>query len=245
MPHGWTHDIAVVLAAHGDRAGPTRNTALLRHRDALDHGRAFRHVTAGVLKGEPVLETALAEAAQSGAARILVYPVFMADGYFVRKVLAERVAQYGLKTADLLPPLGIDPGLAALVHADAIAAAEAAGYEASGSRLLLVGHGSELGPASANATRGTAARVRRLGRFQHVDVAFLEEAPFLDAALTASPLPTVVAGFFSGDGLHAGEDVPAHIAQAGVRAVYAGAIGASEQVAALIAAAVMAHIRAV
>jgi sirohydrochlorin ferrochelatase len=244
MSHGWKPDIALILAAHGDRAGEARNRLLQRHRDALIAEHGFPFVEAGVLKGEPELETALAAAERSGAARILVYPVFMADGYFVRKVLAERVARSTHAPYDILPPLGIDAGIAQLILAEALTAARGAGYAAAASRLLLVGHGSELGPASANSTNAAAAQVRQAGGFAEVDVAFLEEPPFLETALAASALPTVVSGFFSGDGLHAGEDVPGHIDQSRAHAVYAGSIGASAAIPALIAAAIATAVKA-
>lgn len=232
---GWQRDTAVVLAAHGDRAGATPNATLLAHRDALTAISNFSAVTAGTLKGDPSLEDALAAAAASGASRILLYPFFMADGYFTGTVVPRRIADAGLAgRIQILPPLGLDPLLAPLIHATAIAAGQSAGMEVSRARLLLVGHGSELGPASANATRAMLARVAALGGFSGFDAAFLEEPPFLDAQLAAGEAPMVVSGFFSGDGLHAGEDVPEALAATSRPAVYAGSIGTSDQIPRLI-----------
>ncbi len=123
----------------------------------------------------------------------------------------------------------------ALIHAEALAAARTARDRRIGSRLLLVGHGSELGPASANATRAAAERIAGLGGFAEVVTAFLEEPPFLDEQLAGDALPTIVAGFFSGDGLHAGEDVPQAIRETGANAIYAGPIGGSPAIPGLIA----------
>jgi sirohydrochlorin ferrochelatase len=58
--------------------------------------------------------------------------------------------------------------------------------------------------------------------------------------LRASAAPAVVAGFFFGNGLHAGEDVPDAITETGANAVYTGAIGNTPAVAPLIAAALTA-----
>ena len=75
---------------------------------------------------------------------------------------ARDIFQHALSEATVatpmrrLPPLGLEPGIADLVLADAISAAEAAGYVLSDSNLLVVGHGSKFGPASANATRKVA-----------------------------------------------------------------------------------------
>jgi sirohydrochlorin ferrochelatase len=231
--------LAAVLVAHGDRGGATPN-ATLAAQAAEIRKRLDIPVFAGVLKGEPDLEQALAHAAASGAARIAVYPLFMADGYFVQKV-RDRVTAAGLRTEPLvLTPLGLDPGLPGILVQEAEATARRSGFDAAASRLLIVGHGSKLGPASASATRKVAARAALSRRFATVTTAFLEEDPFIDDALRAGPAPTVVAGFFFGDGMHGGEDVPEAIAETGANAVYTGAIGNSPAVASLIAAALLA-----
>lgn len=234
--------LAIVLASHGDRGGASPNAALKAQAEAV---RALTglSVTTGVLKGEPTVEQALAEAAASGAARIAVYPLFMADGYFVQKVLRERIEAAGLTPEPrLLAPLGLDPRLSDILVDEAIGTAEKAGLDPLSSRLLVVGHGSKLGPASATATRKAATRAALARRFASVATAFLEEEPFLEDALHAAAAPTVVAGYFFGAGLHAGEDVPDIIVEAGARAIYTGAIGNSPAVAPLIAAALNAEL---
>lgn len=228
---------AAVLVSHGDRGGAAPNSALRAQAEAVRALTGIAAISAGVLKGEPTLEQALAEAIGSGPETIAVYPLFMADGYFVQKV-RQRVLALGIaREPKILAPLGLDPGLPDLIVGEALTAAEAAGYDPASSRLLIVGHGSKLGPASATATRKAAARVALTRRFVSVTTAFLEEEPFVEDALRASTAPTVVAGFFFGDGMHAGEDVPEAIAETGANAVYTGAIGNSPAVAPLIAAA--------
>ncbi|MDQ8700818.1 CbiX/SirB N-terminal domain-containing protein [Hyphomicrobium sp. LHD-15] len=234
--------LAAVLVAHGDRGGTSPNAALESQAEAVRKLTGLRVFT-GVLKGERTIEHALAEAATSGAASIAVYPLFMADGYFVNKV-RERIAAAGLASEPkLLIPLGLDPTLSDVLVNEAIATAEQEGFDPSKSRLLVVGHGSKLGPASASATRKAAARAALARRFASVTTAFLEEDPFLDDALRVTSAPTVVAGFFFGNGMHAGEDVPEAIAETGANAIYTGAIGNSPAAAPLIAAALSAAAR--
>lgn len=228
-------DLAVVLAAHGDRGAGFTNAALLAHRHVLDNAACFASVTAGVLNGTPGLDEALATAAASSADRIAVYPFFMADGFFVRTRLAERIAAANLpKRWEIFPPLGIDPGLPALMLDHAEAAAVTAGFAPAASTLLVVGHGSKFGPASANATRDAAAIVADAGVFAAVTTAFLEEPPSIAEALRAARGPVVVSGFFSGEGMHAGDDVPTAIANSKSRAVYAGPVGGLTTVSELI-----------
>jgi sirohydrochlorin cobaltochelatase len=234
-----SRQIAAVLASHGDRGGEAPNTALRAQAEAVRALTGIECVATGVLKGEPTLEQALAEAAASGATAVRVYPLFMADGYFVQKVRERMLAAGVVPEPKILPPLGLDPGLPDLLVREAIATAEAAGFDPALARLLIVGHGSKLGPASATATRQAAARAALARRFASVATAFLEEDPFLDDALRATAGPTVVAGFFFGDGMHAAEDVPAAIADSRATAVYTGPIGNSPAVAPLIAAALI------
>ena len=230
------HSVAVVLAAHGDRGGGFTNSALLAHRDALRSAGRFACVSAGVLKGDPDLESALAEATTSGASSIAVYPFFMADGFFVRKRLTDRLNEAQLKLPwHMLPPLGIDPDLPGLMIAHACACAASSGIKPPASSLLIVGHGSKFGPASAEATRAAAARVESEGVFAAITTAFLEEPPSIQDALRKMSGPIIVSGFFSGDGMHAGDDVPDAIAESGVSAIYAGPIGGQRSVSELIA----------
>jgi sirohydrochlorin ferrochelatase len=239
MDNSWQENIAVVLAAHGDRgeahAAGRANQTLIMHRDRLRERSTFAAVTAGVLKGDLTLEAALSAADLPHVRHIAVFPMFMADGYFVRKILPQRISEAKLRRpVTLLRPLGLDPELVGLIAERAEAAAQGAGFQIRTSRLLLVGHGSELGPDSANATMAAVEALRARGTFNEVEAAFLEEAPFLSEALAVRRLPTIVAGFMSGDGLHAGEDIPAAIAESGANAIYSGPIGNSPEIPNLI-----------
>lgn len=246
-------NVAVVLAAHGDLGSQSqsperqKNQALLNHVSDLQNSGMFSSVSAGVIKGAPALEVAFAEVLKSDPQQIIVYPFFMADGYFVKTVLTKRLAQMNCpKPVQVCPPLGLDPGLPPLLLANAHNAAQTAGLEITDTRLLIVGHGSKFGPASAEATRRAATAVRGLEActFACVEVAFLEEKPFLADQIDAGGRKTLVSGFFNGDGLHAGEDVPAAIEAADADAVYAGPIGRLPEIAPLIEAAILTECRA-
>lgn len=230
---------ALVLAAHGERQVPEPNRLLAGHAEALGQRLAPMPVACGVLNGEPSLESALQDIGAKGVERLLVYPFFMADGYFVEQVLPRRIAESGVGLApDILAPLGLDPGLDRLMMDDALDAARADGFEPGETRLLVVGHGSKFGPASADATRAMAERLRGREQFAKVDTAFLEEPPFIADALKNGEGPVVVSGFFASDGMHSSRDVPDAIAQSRARAVYTGPVGAQDAVRDLVAAAV-------
>lgn len=236
-------DVAVILAAHGDRGGDNPNSTLLGHCAALAHDGIFHSVSAGILRGEPPLEVAVHAALAGGAKALAVYPMFMAEGYFTRKVLIQRLAALEIPIdVHVLAPLGADPRLPSLMLRQALDTASKHGFPPDATRLLIVGHGSKIGPASADATRAVATVVAEERRFARVETAFLEEPEFLDDALSREGnLPTVVLGFFSGDGLHAAEDVPEAIAETRANAVYAGSIGKLADLPALIRASLTAE----
>jgi sirohydrochlorin ferrochelatase len=238
-PDPLSRSPVLVVAAHGDRGGADPNAVLIRQVSELAARGCFRAVELGLLNGEPSLEAALAAAAGWGRA-FVVLPFFMAGGYFAETVLERRIREAGHEgRVRLLRPLGLDPGLPGLIAGAAMARAAAAGLDAKRSSLLLVGHGSEIGPASRLSTEAAAFAIRRRDLFAEVTAAFIEEAPLVAEALAGLRQPTVVFGFLSGDGLHAGEDIPAAIAASRRPALYAGSAGTLAGVPALIEAAVL------
>ncbi|MGH1418468.1 MAG: CbiX/SirB N-terminal domain-containing protein [Hyphomicrobiaceae bacterium] len=220
---------AIVLVAHGDRGNARQNSALATHVGALESDRSFHFVAGGLLNGEPNLQTALLAAKAAKPERIFVYPLFMAAGYFVEKIIPEELKKAGCGDISIiLPPLGRDQGLPPAMLARAVGVAREANLSPATARLLVVGHGSKSGsPASQRATQHFAAQLRGAGVFKEVEVALLEEAPFLPDVLKSSNRPTVVVGYFYGAGLHASEDVPAAIEETGADALYTGSVGRS------------------
>ncbi len=231
--------IAVVLAAHGDRGSSERNAVLRRHAENLKLRALFKAVTYGVLNGKPPLIDALGDADRVNADQVLVYPFFMSEGYFVKKILAERIEQSGVSApVHILQPLGLDPLLPGLLGRRSVSAAQDGGLDPAQARLLIVGHGSKFGRASAEATEAIANKVRATSAFLKVTTAFLEEPPFVADALAAEKIPTVVAGFFSAEGMHGHDDVPDAIKAAGTFCVYTRPIGSDPGISKLIEAAI-------
>lgn len=232
--------VGAIVVGHGERGRDFSNAILRGHAKAVGDALPAIPVAAGVLSGLPTVEAALAKVANSGARTILVYPYFMAAGFFVGTKIPKRIAEAGFAgRCRVLAPLGADPGLPPLIMRKAIDVAETQLEKpASQCRLLLAGHGSKVSRASAEATEAVATELRAAGRFASVVTAFLEEAPFLTDVVAADAKPTVIVGFFNGDGLHAGEDVPEAMADAIGPVAYTGAIGGMPEVAGLIANAI-------
>lgn len=234
--------LALILAAHGETGVRYPNRALGAHADALKDSAGCLCTGYGVLNGEPDLTAALAQAVSAGAEEFLIYPFFMSDGYFVKQLLPEKLAAAGVEDrARVLPPLGHDPGIAGVMMGQAIAAAENAGFAPAKSRLLVIGHGSKSMPASARATRRISRDLDAMGKFMNVEVAFLEEPPFLLNALAAHKGECVVSGFFASNGIHSTHDVPGTLEETGSPAVYSGPVGVSAEVRKLVVEAVRRH----
>lgn len=231
---------AVLLAAHGDRGADKSNKSLKRHVEEIAETAVFHSVACGFLNGEPGIEEALNGllAVPDGASpieQLLIYPFFMSAGYFTNTVLPKRVLNAKPQVPyAFMEPLGFDAGLLELCETEALAAAAAQGFQPRQSRMLIVGHGSTKSNASKGATECFAAGVAAISAFARIDTCYLEEMPFLDAALDATEQPTVVAGLFAGDGLHAREDVPGALMETGGAQVYTGSLGRSPEIAQMV-----------
>jgi sirohydrochlorin ferrochelatase len=223
----------LLLVAHGERGPGASNRSLAAHAARIAALWPARWVGAAVLHGVPPLEEALEEAGRR-VEHILVYPVFMSSGRMVTRVLPQRLAGAAMPARiTSMAPLGTDRRLAPLLLQESLNAARAAGLAPRQTRLLVVGHGSR-------SAREPAASVLRVvddlsgGVFASVEPAFIEETPLLGDALRSRADPTVIAGFLSGEGIHACRDVLAAMKEAGAPAAYTGPIGAHPRVSALI-----------
>ncbi|HXK53069.1 MAG TPA: CbiX/SirB N-terminal domain-containing protein [Hyphomicrobiales bacterium] len=232
----------LLIIAHGERGGAAENSLVHDLVTRLRASSRFARVEAGFIRSEPPLEEA---AARLSGTRMTVYPLFMSDGYYVRRAIPERLAasgHAGTGAPSILPPLGLDPGLVPLGEEIALEAVAAAGLESAGTHLLAVAHGSSKSGESAACARSVAAQIEARGQFASVSVAFLEEHPFLEAALKTQPGPAALLGLFAGDGLHAAEDLPGALAASGRRdIVLAGSLGGDRRLADLVAAAITAQ----
>ena len=213
---------------------PRTEAAIVAHGQPGDPGPLQAQIAAlagevqALLPGWRVHGATLADPASLAPLRgvRLVYPLFMAEGWFTRSELPRRLREAGAEGFAVLRPLGLDP---ALVPVGQRLAQDAAGDPAA-TALVVAGHGSGKSRGSAEATRAFAAA---LTGFRSVEVAFLEEPPFLGDVRPqgrALCLP-----FFATAASHTTQDIPA--AWPGP---IAPAVGLAPEVPALIAAALRA-----
>jgi sirohydrochlorin ferrochelatase len=235
------HQFGVLIAAHGGRDVDRRsNESIVCLAENVAALIGDVQVMAGFVSGVPTIGDAITGLA---AQNVIVYPLFMADGYFGRTVLnrlveeAKRGRQGGSIT--VLPPLGLDPALADLAVTKAESAATSLGMSPKQVTLVLLAHGSARSRASAIAAERVAINARAHGLFADVRVSFLDEAPSLKMAVAEIEGAIAVAGLFSGDGLHGGNDAKRLMMQLDRNdVIYVGNIGLYSGLEKLIAAAV-------
>lgn len=134
-----------------------------------------------------------------------IFPMFMADGWFVSKVLPRR-----LNGADLpiLPPLGFHTALPDVAAQGIQAALTERAWELTESHVLLAAHGSAKGPKAAASANAFAELLRQRLPGLTITTGFVEEAPFLSDAARTLPPQSLCLPFFALEGEHCREDIP-------------------------------------
>jgi sirohydrochlorin ferrochelatase len=236
-------NVAVLLAAHGERRPEAGNEGAFQLARALARRGLVAEVAVGFISGTPSVREALARLT---AGRILVYPLFASSGYFTRDRLVQLLdeAKGDSREIEMLPPLGLDPGLPDLVRDQAARSARDHGFAPEACTLILLAHGSKRNPASRQATEQVARAIEKFAAFSEVVVAFLEEPPSLDKAAASIRGPAVVVGLFSGEGLHGAKDAPRLVARLDrSEIVFAGIMGSGPGIEELVAQAVTAALK--
>ena len=220
-----------LILAHGqpsDPAGPEAEIAALAGRVAAD------------LPGWRVEGTTLAapgglEGALDRLDRPLLFPFFMADGWFLRRALPDRLAAAGRPDLPRTLPFGLLPATEDLAAAILDRALAARGWAAADTTLVCAAHGSGRSAAPAQAARATtAALAARLG-FGDSGTGFVEEAPFLAEALAGTGARALCLPLFVARWGHVLTDLPEAAETAGFRGAMLPPLGTDAGVPALIA----------
>lgn len=165
----------------------------------------------------------------------LIYPMFMAEGWFTKSELPRRLAAAGAAKAHILRPFGTSPALPDLIVSKAHEAASASGWQPQDSTLLLTAHGSQRSQASFDITQEIAALIAP--RFRQVVTGFVEQEPYIATAAIgldhAVSLP-----LFALEAEHVMDDLPAALDEAGFTGPRLTPIGLAPEVPELIASAI-------
>lgn len=205
-----------VIVAHGQPSAPEAAEDWLAGLAARvgAHLPGWR-VGAATLAAEGALARALerSEAGRQG----VVFPLFMAGGWFTRVHLPKRLAEAGADGWRVLEPLGCGPGVQDL----ALEQLRAAGPLDS---VILAAHGSAKSPVPAAIARRLAERIGRDLGIARVDAAFIDQSPRIAETQGHGP-GAVCLPFFAAEGGHVTDDLPAQLAEAGFRGRLLPALG--------------------
>ena len=201
-----------LLVAHGAPADPWPQAAAMMALAV----RVAMWLPGWRVRGVTLAEAGALEHAVGAMTRPLVYPFFMAEGWFTGTALPRRLAAAGGRGLCRLAPFGTDPDLPALMARAAVAGAAASGIDPGSAHLLIAAHGSRVSRTSSATTWAMVERMRALTPFAGVDAGFVEEAPFLADAARATEArgPAVCLPFFALRAGHVATDVPEALAQA-------------------------------
>jgi sirohydrochlorin ferrochelatase len=184
------------------------------------------HVGSATLADPEALGRALLLArAASGREGGLVYPMFMAQGWFTRTHLPERLAAAGGTGWTPLLPFGCDEAVqarAVAIVAEALAEAlpaqegqDRGALHPAPRRLLLAAHGSFRSPAPAEVARQMAGRIATDLALDEVRCGFIDQTPQIAEVAAGLGNAALCLPFFAARGGHVIDDLPQALAEAG------------------------------
>lgn len=135
----------------------------------------------------------------------LIYPFFMAEGYFTRNVLAQKSADLGLT---MLPPFGVDPALEDVAEAALRDRLGALGWQAAETDLLIAAHGSAVSKTSRNSALSFAKKMAARCGFRSIATGYVEEPPFLADAARGLGAQSICLAHFALRSGHVAVDLP-------------------------------------
>jgi sirohydrochlorin ferrochelatase len=224
-----------VIVAHGSPSDPEPAERWIR---------SLAERVDGMLPGITVRGATLAaagafERAIAGAAPLepLIYPMFMADGWFVRQAIPDRLAAIGAGRCRIASPFGRDQRVWALCREAAIQAAARKGWRPADTTLVLAAHGSPSDPRPRDAAERAADFLRGAGVFRSVSCGFVDESPTIAEAARVID-PAICLPFFANRARHVMVDLPEMLAAARFSGVTLDPIGLHPRAAGVIARAV-------
>lgn len=230
-------DRSALIVAHGQPSDPEpAEAALAALADGVRAALSGWRIASATLAAPGALTRAVAE---FGGVAPVVYPFFMADGWFTRTNLPRRLARDGIASARVLPAFGTDPALHALVVTRLQEALAAHGWQARDATVILAAHGARGAAGSALATVALARAVRAgLGLFD-LRIGFIEEAPHIaDTAWGAGDRALCLPLFVAGGG-HVTDDLPRALQEAGFSGPLLPPIGSDARAPGVIAEALL------
>ncbi|WP_137111022.1 cobalamin biosynthesis protein CbiX [Rhodobacter sp. SY28-1] len=163
----------------------------------------------------------------AGRAGGVVFPMFIAGGWFTKVQIPKKLAEARAVGWTVLEPFGCDPA----VHDLCVALAREAGAD----RVILAAHGSFKSPVPSDIAFHVAGRIA-------AEAGVAAEAGFIDQDPQLSSLTGgagVCLPFFAAEGGHVSDDIPAALDRSGFTGRILPPVGLDHRVPGIIAAAIL------
>jgi sirohydrochlorin ferrochelatase len=220
-----------IIVAHGSPSDPVPQQAALQDL-AVAVGA---HLTGWDIRGATLASEGALAGALQGFDQPLIYPFFMAAGWFTGKELPRRLSELGADVRQVAP-FGLDPHLPELIAQAATQASRQSGRNPASVGLLLAAHGSKIARRSKDSSYAMAEQLKQLTEFQQIEVGLIEEPPLL-ADVARKMKRGVCLPFFALRAGHVMGDIPEALSEAGFDGPCLPPIGEHPGVPTLIAAA--------
>lgn len=219
---------AALIVTHGQPSDPDTAEAVLAGLAAqvAAHLPGWQ-VGSATLAAPGALARAVAQLGPHG----VVYPLFMACGWFTGTHLPDRMAAAGGAGWRVAIPFGCAPAIQDLAIT---LVREAMTAPPDKTDLILAAHGSGRSPAPAAIATFVAARIQRVLGLRRVTAAFIDQSPRI-ADLRGDWSTALCLPYFAAEGGHVTEDIPQALAKAGFTGRLLPALGLDRRNAAIIA----------
>lgn len=224
-----------LIVAHGQPSSPEPAESSLRDFAARVQVHAPEvGIHAATLAAPGALERMM----ETLSANTVIFPLFMAKGWFVTRALPDRLYP---REPEILQPLGLDPKLPELAAKTIADTAAAQGWPVEEVQVVLAAHGSGRSRNPSAVALQFAEILQTHLACKEIRTGFVEEPPSIaEAAEPVGPV-SICLPFFACRGGHATEDVPQALDEAGFRGILLPVLGELPPVPARIASQIMAH----
>lgn len=225
-----TTERTLLIVAHGQPSEPDPPEAHLIElaRNVAEHLPGWR-VRGATMAKPGALETATKDLGPGA----LVYPFFMADGWFTQTALPQRLTGCAY---NMLTPFGLNKGLPDLAAQWLREQTTRRGWTEAQTRVVLAAHGSGRSDRPARAAWKFADALTSQSEFDQITCGFVEQEPKLAIAAHDLGDQVLCLPYFAVAGDHVRDDIPNAMAEAGFRGAVLPVLGDHPGVPALIAA---------
>ncbi|MFP7570621.1 sirohydrochlorin chelatase [Marivita sp. S2033] len=217
-----------LIVSHGQPSDPQVGEAEI----AALASAVARHVPEARIEGVTLAAEGRIEALSAQRPGALIYPMFMADGWFTQVQLPKRLSP---GVGPQLVSFGMDCTLPMLAARWVRDICKQRGCDPSDIDLVIAGHGSGKSRRVSQATQAFADRVEAELRPKSIRCGYVEEAPSLEEVLRGLDDTAICLPYFAARRGHVLDDLPEAVEAAGFPGLVLDPIGLHPDVPKMIA----------